>query len=125
MPGQVRGAAGAGDDHPDPAPGRRLGVAEQVVGRPVRGDDPQLARDAELGEHGLRLLEDREVATGSRRRSRRPAPLRARHPATSVSVLPAQRGARGPRARARASSASVPTTVTWPILRRSKTRRLP
>ena len=33
--------------------------------------------------------------------------------------------ARAARARASASSTSVPITVTWPILRRSNTRRLP
>ena len=43
---QVGGAAGAGDDHPDPAARGRLGVAEQVVRRAMGGHDPQLARDA-------------------------------------------------------------------------------
>ena len=40
-PRQVGGPAGAGDDHPDAAPGGLLRVAEQVVRRAVGRDDPQ------------------------------------------------------------------------------------
>ena len=58
---QVGRAAGAGDDHPDPAARRRLRVAEQVVRRPMGGHDPHLARDAQLLERHRRLLEAREV----------------------------------------------------------------
>ena len=60
-PGQVGGAAGPGDDHPDPPPGRLLGVAVEQVRRAMGGHDPQLVRDAELGQQRRALLEDREV----------------------------------------------------------------
>ena len=47
MPGQVRGAAGAGDDHFDAARFGGGGEFGHQVRRAVRGDDAGFVRDAE------------------------------------------------------------------------------
>ena len=79
MPGQVRGAAGARDEHPHAAARGRLGVPEQVVGGAVCGHDPQLGRDLELAEDPQRQLQDGEVraaaADDAHDRRRRRAPV--------------------------------------------------
>ena len=48
-------APGPGDDDPDTAPARRLGILAQQIGRTVGADDPFFEPDAELPErpHGL------------------------------------------------------------------------
>ena len=130
MPGQVGGAAGARDDHPEPAARGRLGVAEQVVGRPMGRDDPQLA----TGRRARRARRTPARGSGSRsgchRRCRRAAPCVAGSVGRRSASSPrrrrphASRGARAVRAASSASSTSAPSAVTWPILRRSNTRRL-
>ena len=49
MPGQVRGTAGARDDHAQPAVRGLPPVVDHLVGHAVRGDDVDLDRDVELG----------------------------------------------------------------------------
>ena len=61
MPGQVGGTARAGDDHLEPAVGRRPGVLDHVVGCAVGRDDADLVRHAELDEHVDRALHHRQV----------------------------------------------------------------
>ena len=58
---QVGRAARAGDDDPQATLRSRLRVAEQLVRRAVRRDDPQLGRDVQLHQHGTGRFEDREV----------------------------------------------------------------
>ena len=65
MPGQVRGAAGTGDDHPQAPVGRRPGVLVHHVGRAVRRDDAHLVRHAELGEHVDRGLHHRQIGVAA------------------------------------------------------------
>ena len=107
--------AGAGDDHPDATLRGRLGVAEQVIGGAVGRHDAQLRRNVEL-------IEDRDG--GLEHRKVRAAP--ADHPdARRGHEASAQRKHdRAARARSTASCGVDASAVTWPILRRSKTRRL-
>src|SRR5579864_2323751 len=49
----MRSAAGACDDHLEPAAGRTLGVGRHSLGRAVRGNDSALMRNAERAQ-GLR-----------------------------------------------------------------------
>ena len=127
-PGQVRGTAGAGDDDPDARGRGLLGVAEQVVGRPMRGHDPQLGGDAELGEDRDGRPRGSGSPSGCRRRRRRRgvgvATVASRPPPSSGAIARPARRVAAARARASASSTSRRCAVTWPILRRSKTRRL-
>ena len=104
-----------------PRASARLRVPEQQVRRAVRGHDPELARDPEGLEHHGRLLEAREVRPGPPDDADARPALRLVHPPQS-----SQRSDdAAARARVSADSASSPTMVTWPILRRSNTRRLP
>jgi hypothetical protein len=75
--GQVRRAAGAGDDGAQPAAGGALGVGEHVVGHAMRRDDPRLVRDAELGENLDRVSQGVPVAAGSHDDADRDLALRA------------------------------------------------
>ena len=121
-------SAGPGDDHPD-APARRLlGIAEQVVGRPMRGYDPQLRRYLKLRADSDGVLEEREVRPAAADDPDewrpgdgchdRPPPWGTAPSSTHV------RRSTAARARASASSVDAPIAVTCPILRRSKTWRL-
>ena len=126
-PGEVRRAAGAGDDDPDPATGRLLGVAEEPVRRAMRRDDLELGGDTELVEDGDRRLERREVrAAAADDADDGAVPTGAlAHRSTSFVASSAQwSAASAPRAFASALSTSVPSAVRCPILRRSKTWRL-
>ena len=60
--GQVRRAAGAGDDGLQPAAGRGFGIGEHVVGHAVRADHARFVRHAELGENLRRVLQGVPVA---------------------------------------------------------------
>ena len=54
IPGQVRRAAGGGDDDLEAARLGALGVLEHPVGRAMRGDDAHLVRNVELGRAARR-----------------------------------------------------------------------
>ena len=61
MPGQVGGAAGPGDEHPETPTGSLLPEGEHVARRAVRRDDAYLVGDAEALEHLDRPLHDGQV----------------------------------------------------------------
>ena len=120
-PGEVGRATGARDDDLDAARRGFLGVAEQAVRRPVGRDDLQFRGHAELVQDRDGVLEGREV--------RAAAADDAHYGPSGTPLLrhdpPSQwRAARARRARSRAMSTSAPMAATWPILRRSNTRRL-
>ena len=127
-PGEVRGAARAGDDHQQPATGGLLGVAEQAIGRPVRRDDLELRANTELLEHGDRRLERREVGAAAADDADDGAvALRSLgHRSSSAFVVSSAQWSLVSASRTVASARSVvvPSAVRWPILRRSKTSRL-
>ena len=64
-PGQVGGAAGAGDDDLQPTIGGGARVLVEHVGRAVGGHDAYLERDSELGEHVDGGPHDREVGVAA------------------------------------------------------------
>ena len=61
MPGQMRRAAGAGDDDLEPFRLRALGEGDEPVGRAVGGDDPRVVADAERFERLGGAAHDRPV----------------------------------------------------------------
>ena len=111
-----------------PAAGGLLGVAEQPIGRPVRRDDLELRRHAELVEDGDGRLERREVGAAAADDADDGAIARRAlaHRSSSVCVVSSAQWslARAPLTAASAWSVVAPSAVRWPILRRSNTSRL-
>src|SRR5690606_7002557 len=105
----VGGAARAGDDDLDAAVGGAPAVLDHLVGHPVRGDHVGLERDAELGDRFGGGLHHRPVGVA------------AHDDADAHVYSPVIRWTAAWRARARTSSRSSPTAVTWPILRPGRT----
>ena len=118
MPGQVGGAAGAGDDHGQPASGGLAAVGEHLLGHPVRGDDVGLEGDVELGQRLGGRLHHRPVRVGAHHDSDSSALGAASVITHSLSLprLPSNHAA-ACRARSRQSSRSSPYALTWPTLR--------
>ena len=129
MPGQVRGAAGAGDDHPDAAarrPPRRSGTGGRASDGPRRpaARRPRRARSRTVDGR----LEDREVRAAAAddpdAGPRGPSRARSSASPSGRSHGPLSRRPGAARARSSRRRRRRPSAVTWPILRRSKTRRL-
>ncbi len=100
-PGQVGGAAGAGDDHAQAPVGRLAAVGDHVVRGPVGGHDPHLVGHAQLAEHVAGAADHRQVAVAAHddadeRRARRghhKPDRRRRAPGPGEGVLrPSRRG---------------------------------